>query len=86
MSSFLPRSVSAAAAALLVGACLAAPASAQQKTSLVFSAGPTGGTWTPMAAATGALSLAGDFFARYAIAKAGIHVPLMPAAVSEAPR
>ncbi len=25
---------------------------AQQKTSLIFSAGPTGGTWTPMAAAT----------------------------------
>ena len=29
-----------------------APASAQSKTSLVFSAGPTGGSWTPMAAAT----------------------------------
>jgi TRAP transporter TAXI family solute receptor len=29
-----------------------APALAQQKTSLVFSAGPTGGSWTPMAAAT----------------------------------
>jgi len=27
-------------------------AHAQQKVSLVFSAGPTGGTWTPMAAAT----------------------------------
>jgi TRAP transporter TAXI family solute receptor len=39
----------------LVAASLAAlsiPAEAQQKTSLVFSAGPTGGTWTPMAAAT----------------------------------
>jgi formate-dependent nitrite reductase membrane component NrfD len=30
-------------------------------------------------ALTGALSLAGDFFAKYAIAKAGIYVPLMPA-------
>jgi hypothetical protein len=28
------------------------PAHAQQKVNLVFSAGPTGGTWTPMAAAT----------------------------------
>lgn len=40
----------ALAAALL--AALAGPASAQSKVSLVFSAGPTGGTWTPMAAAT----------------------------------
>jgi polysulfide reductase chain C len=30
-------------------------------------------------ALTGALSLAGDFFAKYSIAKAGIYVPLMPA-------
>jgi formate-dependent nitrite reductase membrane component NrfD len=30
-------------------------------------------------AATGLLSLAGDFFAKYAIAKAGIYVPLVPA-------
>ena len=30
-------------------------------------------------AAIGATSLAGDFFAKYAIAKAGIYVPLMPA-------
>jgi TRAP transporter TAXI family solute receptor len=37
--------------ALLV-ALVAAPGGAQQKTELVFSAGPTGGTWTPMAAAT----------------------------------
>jgi TRAP transporter TAXI family solute receptor len=37
---------------LLLGAALAAPAEAQQKASLVFSAGPTGGSWTPMAAAT----------------------------------
>jgi TRAP transporter TAXI family solute receptor len=28
------------------------PAGAQQKVSITFSAGPTGGTWTPMAAAT----------------------------------
>lgn len=40
-----------APAALGVGA-LARPARAQQKTTIVFSAGPTGGTWTPMAAAT----------------------------------
>jgi TRAP transporter TAXI family solute receptor len=37
--------------ALLV-ALAAAPGGAQQKAELVFSAGPTGGTWTPMAAAT----------------------------------
>lgn len=36
--------------ALVLGGLTAAPA--QQKVSLVFSAGPTGGTWTPMAAAT----------------------------------
>ncbi|MBI4627699.1 MAG: polysulfide reductase NrfD, partial [Candidatus Rokubacteria bacterium] len=30
-------------------------------------------------ALVGALSLVGDFFAKYAIAKAGIYVPLMPA-------
>ena len=30
----------------------AAPGGAQQKAELVFSAGPTGGSWTPMAAAT----------------------------------
>ena len=28
------------------------PGDAQQKAEVVFSAGPTGGTWTPMAAAT----------------------------------
>ncbi len=39
------------AAALFVVA-LSLPGAAQPKTSLVFSAGPTGGTWTPMAAAT----------------------------------
>lgn len=52
MMPFLTRSVSATAVVLLASACLAAPAPAQQKTSLVFSAGPTGGSWTPMAAAT----------------------------------
>ena len=42
------------ATALLVGLVfgLLTVAPAQQKVSLVFSAGPTGGTWTPMAAAT----------------------------------
>jgi TRAP-type uncharacterized transport system substrate-binding protein len=42
------------ATALLVGLVfgLMTVAPAQQKVSLVFSAGPTGGTWTPMAAAT----------------------------------
>ena len=39
------------AVVLLVGA-LVAPGVAQTKTQLVFSAGPTGGTWTPLAAAT----------------------------------
>jgi TRAP transporter TAXI family solute receptor len=41
---------------LLVAAALSAllplPVTAQQKITLTFSAGPTGGTWTPMAAAT----------------------------------
>ena len=37
----------------LCGAAPVAPARAQQKATVVFSAGPTGGTWTPMAAATG---------------------------------
>ena len=36
----------------LLSVLVAAPAGAQQKAELVFSAGPTGGTWTPMAAAT----------------------------------
>src|SRR5688500_6322245 len=40
--------------ALLVAvtALLVLPVDAQQKVNLTFSAGPTGGTWTPMAAAT----------------------------------
>jgi TRAP transporter TAXI family solute receptor len=41
---------------LLLAAALSAllplPVTAQQKVTLTFSAGPTGGTWTPMAAAT----------------------------------
>ncbi|MBI2525968.1 MAG: TAXI family TRAP transporter solute-binding subunit [Candidatus Rokubacteria bacterium] len=36
----------------LCGAAHVAPTQAQQKATVVFSAGPTGGTWTPMAAAT----------------------------------
>jgi TRAP transporter TAXI family solute receptor len=40
------------AAALLLTLTLAAPGQAQDKVGLIFSAGPTGGTWTPMAAAT----------------------------------
>ena len=49
MSRSLVRSLCAAAVLALIplGA-----GHAQQKTSLVFSAGPTGGSWTPMAAAT----------------------------------
>ncbi|MBI1736485.1 MAG: polysulfide reductase NrfD [Candidatus Rokubacteria bacterium] len=39
-------------------------------------AGPTPGL---VLACTGAFSLAGDFFAKYAIARAGIYVPMMPA-------
>jgi TRAP transporter TAXI family solute receptor len=37
---------------IAVTALLVIPAGAQQKVNLTFSAGPTGGTWTPMAAAT----------------------------------
>ena len=36
----------------MLAALVASPGGAQQKAELVFSAGPTGGTWTPMAAAT----------------------------------
>ena len=36
----------------LLSVLVVAPGGAQQKAELVFSAGPTGGTWTPMAAAT----------------------------------
>ena len=34
---------------------------------------------TAILALVGALSLGGDFFAKYTIAKAGIYVPVMPA-------
>ena len=37
---------------VVLAAALVVPSVAQQKTTLVFSAGPTGGSWTPMAAAT----------------------------------
>jgi TRAP transporter TAXI family solute receptor len=40
------------ALAAVLAELVASPAGAQQKVELVFSAGPTGGTWTPMAAAT----------------------------------
>src|SRR5262245_1854052 len=36
----------------VLSSLLPLPATAQQKVTLTFSAGPTGGTWTPMAAAT----------------------------------
>jgi TRAP transporter TAXI family solute receptor len=42
----------AALVALSILALAPAGASAQQKATVIFSAGPTGGTWTPMAAAT----------------------------------
>jgi hypothetical protein len=38
--------------ALALAVPMAPPVPAQQKTTVVFSAGPTGGTWTPMAGAT----------------------------------
>ena len=46
------RLLAALAAIALLVAGLALPGGAQTRTTLVFSAGPTGGTWTPMAAAT----------------------------------
>ena len=52
MTPFFGRGLLMAAAALSASVCLAGPAAPQQKVSLVFSAGPTGGSWTPMAAAT----------------------------------
>jgi len=48
----MSRSLSAFALALAVGAAPGAPVEAQQKVNVIFSAGPTGGSWTPMAAAT----------------------------------
>jgi uncharacterized protein len=44
--------LTAAIALMLLTTFAPLPAAAQQTVSLVFSAGPTGGTWTPMAAAT----------------------------------
>ena len=46
------RRVLASLLLVMLAVALSVPSAAQQKTSLVFSAGPTGGTWTPMAAAT----------------------------------
>src|SRR5687768_5858590 len=46
------RSLLAALLVVALAVALTLPSAAQQKTTLVFSAGPTGGTWTPMAAAT----------------------------------
>ena len=44
--------LTAALALVVLSVFTLVPAAAQQKLSLVFSAGPTGGSWTPMAAAT----------------------------------
>lgn len=52
MSIVRPLRITMLIAPLLLAALGLAPAEAQQKVSLVFSAGPTGGSWTPMAAAT----------------------------------
>lgn len=46
------KTLTAATLALTMVMLAGLPAGAQQKVNLVFSAGPTGGTWTPMAAAT----------------------------------
>jgi formate-dependent nitrite reductase membrane component NrfD len=46
---------------------------------LVGMAGLAGPVPRLLLALTGAFSLAGDFFAKYAIARAGIYVPIMPA-------
>jgi TRAP transporter TAXI family solute receptor len=50
MRRLTPATVLGLVAVLL--AAVAGPAAAQSKVDLVFSAGPTGGSWTPMAAAT----------------------------------
>src|SRR3989304_3537357 len=52
MPKIVTRVLSVVLALGLCGAVLVAPAQAQQKANVVFSAGPTGGSWTPMAAAT----------------------------------
>jgi formate-dependent nitrite reductase membrane component NrfD len=54
-----------------VGAGLVAPIA-------IGAAGLTGLASDALLALVGALSLAGDFFAKYTIAKAGIYVPIMP--------
>ncbi len=46
------KTLTTTALALTMVVLAGLPAHAQQKVSLIFSAGPTGGTWTPMAAAT----------------------------------
>ena len=46
------RLLAALAAVVFLVTAFTLPGVAQTKTTLVFSAGPTGGTWTPMAAAT----------------------------------
>ena len=47
-----PKTLTAMAALIVFVLGMMSVAPAQQTVSLVFSAGPTGGTWTPMAAAT----------------------------------
>lgn len=46
------RTLTAWLVAVAVVTLVAVPAGAQQKTTVIFSAGPTGGSWTPMAAVT----------------------------------
>ncbi len=46
------RTIGSLALTLTLALALAWPAAAQQKTRLVFSSGPTGGSWIPMAGAT----------------------------------
>jgi TRAP transporter TAXI family solute receptor len=52
MLRFVMRLSSTLLAVLVLAGAMVGPAEAQQKVGLIFSAGPTGGTWTPMAAAT----------------------------------
>jgi len=46
------RALTVLALITVLGVLAISPGDAQQRAELVFSAGPTGGTWTPMAAAT----------------------------------
>jgi TRAP transporter TAXI family solute receptor len=48
----LLRTLTATVTGIALAALLAGPVPAQSKVTLVFSAGPTGGSWTPMAGAT----------------------------------